>query len=70
MAIKFIKSPTPPPHKLAYNVRDVVKLDAALEKKLIEEGYALPATKEEEDLAKTNGGRLPKALPKAKEAAK
>lgn len=70
MAVKFIKSPTGAPHKLAYNVRDVVKLGTDLEKKLIEEGFALPASKEEEDIAAKNGGRLPVPAPKPKEAAK
>jgi hypothetical protein len=51
MAIKFTKSPTGE-FKLGYNVGDEVSLPAALEKELLEKGFAIPVEDPKKSTAK------------------
>lgn len=58
--IKFKKPATGKPYKLAYNAGDVVDLGADLEKKLIEDGFAVPSSKEDQATAQGAKEAAPK----------
>lgn len=62
--IKFKKPATGKEYKLAYNAGDVVDLGPELEKKLIEDGYAVPSSKEDQAAAAQGGKETVAAIKK------